>query len=115
MELFGFFLLFGRVTEALKLQLESNLQPQDMLPSSSSASRPAPSPPPHSASPAAAREKEPSWARGEWSSEARAKESEAKELAEFLEDVDSYTPTVPEAIIQQYLQLGGTSCKDPRM
>mmetsp|Transcript_8157 Transcript_8157/g.18612 ORF Transcript_8157/g.18612 Transcript_8157/m.18612 type:complete len:130 (+) Transcript_8157:60-449(+) len=44
-----------------------------------------------------------------------AAEEECKGIAKFLDDVDSYTPTIPEAIIQQYLQLGGAACEDPRI
>ena len=36
-------------------------------------------------------------------------------IVKFLEDVDEYKPTVPEAIVQHYLQLGGAATDDPRI
>ena len=36
-------------------------------------------------------------------------------LVKFLEEVDEYKPTVPEPIVQRYLQLGGAATDDPRI
>ena len=40
---------------------------------------------------------------------------EVSGIMKFIEEVDGYTPTVPEAVVQQYLQLGGSSTTDPRI
>mmetsp|Transcript_31154 Transcript_31154/g.63191 ORF Transcript_31154/g.63191 Transcript_31154/m.63191 type:complete len:154 (-) Transcript_31154:322-783(-) len=41
--------------------------------------------------------------------------NEAVDIVRFIEAVDDYTPTVPEAIIEQYLQLGGAQTDDDRV
>lgn len=40
---------------------------------------------------------------------------EVNSIVKFLEEVDGYTPTVPEAVVQQYLQLGGAFTEDQRI
>ena len=40
---------------------------------------------------------------------------EVNGIVKFLEEVDGYTPTVPEAVVQQYFQLGGAFTEDPRI
>lgn len=42
-------------------------------------------------------------------------DDEAKDVAKFLEEVDNYSPTFPEAIVQQYLLQGGAACDDLRV
>ena len=41
-------------------------------------------------------------------------DAEVRGIVKFLEEVDEYKPTVPEAVVRQYLQLGGTATDDPR-
>ena len=39
----------------------------------------------------------------------------SEELCEFLENLDRYSSTVPEAVVKYHLQKGGCSIHDPRI
>ncbi len=69
---------------------------------------------PQSKAPSQKQRSEEKWIRGAPFRDKQTEE-EANGIVAFLEEVDSYTPTVPEAVVQQYLLLGGVATDDPRM